>query len=582
MADQVADAEVDLARAHRRPARRARAGHHDRRRVPLLRDAASARSSSPTPRATSATRATWSPALDRRPRRRAGRRAQRRARAVAPPRVPLGAARHQAHGRVREQDGPRRLGRGPLPRDRARLRAMLGAQLGVADALAIPVSALHGDNVVEPSREHAVVRRAAAARATSRQVEVARDRNLDDVRFPVQWVVRDDRLPRLRRPDGERACCAPATRSWCSRAASARRSTGSTRSTGPVEARVPADVGGRPPRRRPRRRPRQHDLRRRRPAAGRAPARRAVCWMADAPLRAGARYQLKHTTRRVRATRRVDRRARWTSSSCATAARRPSSSSTTSAACTCDLAAPVMAEPYTRNRVTGAFILVDEATHDTVAAGMVLGAHEDPGPPTGPHSPGVIWHEPALPRRERWSVLGLRGATVWLTGLPASGKSTIAEELERALVGARPPGLPARRRERPPRAQRRPRLLPRRPLRARPPRRQRRAHVRRRRRWSRSSRSSPPPPPTARPRASCTRRRASTSSRRGWTRRSRSASGATRTASTRAPAPASCPASPASTRRTRRPRRPTCALRGAEETVERSVQRIVDALETKN
>jgi bifunctional enzyme CysN/CysC len=100
-----------------------------------------------------------------------------------------------------------------------------------------------------------------------------------------------------------------------------------------------------------------------------------------------------------------------------------------------DLAAPVMAEPYADNRVTGAFILVDEASHDTVAAGMVLAAHEDPGPPTGPHSPGVIWHEPALPRRERWSVLGLRGATVWLTGLPASGKSTIGEELERRLVG---------------------------------------------------------------------------------------------------------------------------------------------------
>jgi bifunctional enzyme CysN/CysC len=47
----------------------------------------------------------------------------------------------------------------------------------------------------------------------------------------------------------------------------------------------------------------------------------------------------------------------------------------------------------------------------------------------------VIWHEPALSRRQRWRVLGLRGATVWLTGLPASGKSTIAEELERRLVG---------------------------------------------------------------------------------------------------------------------------------------------------
>ena len=52
----------------------------------------------------------------------------------------------------------------------------------------------------------------------------------------------------------------------------------------------------------------------------------------------------------------------------------------------------------------------------------------------------MVWHEPALPRRERWAILGLRGATVWLTGLPASGKSTIAEELERALVAS---GRPA-------------------------------------------------------------------------------------------------------------------------------------------
>ena len=48
--------------AHRRPALRARAGHHHRRRLPLLRDARTASSSSPTPRATCSTPATWSPA----------------------------------------------------------------------------------------------------------------------------------------------------------------------------------------------------------------------------------------------------------------------------------------------------------------------------------------------------------------------------------------------------------------------------------------------------------------------------------------------------------------------------------------
>ena len=48
--------------ADRRSALRARAGHHDRRRLPLLRDARPASSSSPTPRGTSSTPATWSPA----------------------------------------------------------------------------------------------------------------------------------------------------------------------------------------------------------------------------------------------------------------------------------------------------------------------------------------------------------------------------------------------------------------------------------------------------------------------------------------------------------------------------------------
>ena len=50
------------------------------------------------------------------------------------------------------------------------------------------------------------------------------------------------------------------------------------------------------------------------------------------------------------------------------------------------------------NRATGAFILIDEATHDTVAAGMIVTATEEAGAPVGPHSPDGVWHEPPLPR----------------------------------------------------------------------------------------------------------------------------------------------------------------------------------------
>ncbi len=49
-------------------------------------------------------------------------------------------------------------------------------------------------------------------------------------------------------------------------------------------------------------------------------------------------------------------------------------------------------------------------------------------------SPNVTWHDSATSRDERWSATGTRGATVWLTGLSGSGKSTIAVELVRSLV----------------------------------------------------------------------------------------------------------------------------------------------------
>jgi len=44
-----------------------------------------------------------------------------------------------------------------------------------------------------------------------------------------------------------------------------------------------------------------------------------------------------------------------------------------------------------------------------------------------------IWHEPGVTRSQRWNKHGLVGATIWLTGLSGSGKSTIANALEKKL-----------------------------------------------------------------------------------------------------------------------------------------------------
>lgn len=45
-----------------------------------------------------------------------------------------------------------------------------------------------------------------------------------------------------------------------------------------------------------------------------------------------------------------------------------------------------------------------------------------------------IWHESGVTRSQRWNKHGLAGATVWLTGLSGSGKSTIAIQLARELL----------------------------------------------------------------------------------------------------------------------------------------------------
>jgi adenylyl-sulfate kinase len=49
-------------------------------------------------------------------------------------------------------------------------------------------------------------------------------------------------------------------------------------------------------------------------------------------------------------------------------------------------------------------------------------------------SPDVTWHAGALTRMARWRALGQCGATVWLTGLPGCGKSTIAAVVEELLI----------------------------------------------------------------------------------------------------------------------------------------------------
>jgi bifunctional enzyme CysN/CysC len=91
-----------------------------------------------------------------------------------------------------------------------------------------------------------------------------------------------------------------------------------------------------------------------------------------------------------------------------------------------EAAAPVAFDPYAENRQTGAFILIDRSTLRTAAAGMVVESLDG--------ARDVHRHAETVTPALRAEGKAQQSLVVWLTGLPASGKSTIANIVERKLV----------------------------------------------------------------------------------------------------------------------------------------------------
>ena len=87
--------------------------------------------------------------------------------------------------------------------------------------------------------------------------------------------------------------------------------------------------------------------------------------------------------------------------------------------------APLALVPYKQNRFKGNFILVDRATMNTVGAGMVTHALR--------RSANISEHHYEIDRDARASQKNQNAKVIWLTGLSGSGKSTIANALEKKL-----------------------------------------------------------------------------------------------------------------------------------------------------
>jgi bifunctional enzyme CysN/CysC len=93
--------------------------------------------------------------------------------------------------------------------------------------------------------------------------------------------------------------------------------------------------------------------------------------------------------------------------------------------CNVSTSSAVAFDPYDDNRDTGAFVLIDRYTNATVGAGMIsFGLRR---------AANIHYHAALISRTEREKLNGHKPVVLWFTGLSGSGKSTIANLVEREL-----------------------------------------------------------------------------------------------------------------------------------------------------
>ncbi len=97
---------------------------------------------------------------------------------------------------------------------------------------------------------------------------------------------------------------------------------------------------------------------------------------------------------------------------------------------------PLLFDPYKQNHHTGAFVLIDPVSHNTVAVGMIIDkvdADELPSRITEMDREKMSRGESLIPVEEREKRYGHKGHTIWITGLHGSGKRELAYTLEKKL-----------------------------------------------------------------------------------------------------------------------------------------------------
>jgi bifunctional enzyme CysN/CysC len=310
-------------------------------------------------------------------------------------------------------------------------------RLGIDALTFIPISALHGDNVVTKSANMSWYAGSTLLHHLE-HVNLGADRNLVDFRFPVQHVIRPDQDYRgyagriasgTIRP-GEEVLVLPSGHTTHVRSVDTFDGPLTEGFAGDSVVLTTED---------------ELDISRgdmivrplNLPTVGQE-LDATICWTSTEPMKPGTQYWLRHTTREVQAfisrvVYRID---------VDTLHREPSSGFELNDIGRVHLTTsfPVFFDQYQLNRETGGFVLVDPHSNNTVAAGMIRGLVPQRERLTAGRreemrraSPNVVWEGWNISLQEREVRNRHQAAVLWFTGLPGSGKTTIARATERRL-----------------------------------------------------------------------------------------------------------------------------------------------------
>lgn len=314
--------------------------------------------------------------------------------------------------------------------------AAFSAKLDLPDVRFVPMSALNGDNVVNPS-EHTPWYNGGTLMHLLENVYIGSDRNLIDLRFPVQYVNRPNLDFRgfagtlasgVVRP-GDDVMVLPSRKT--SKVKSIVTFDGELdEAYAPMSPTVTLED--------------EIDVSRgdmlvhvnNQPHVGQA-FEAMLVWMTDAPLTAGSQYLVKHTTRQTPGVI-SDIRYRIDVNTLHKHDEADRLELNEIGRVVVELARPIAFDPYKKNRGTGGFIVIDRLTHNTVAAGMILDQSTTAEQVARDRlaqslATDARQHHSLITPEERAERLKQKPATVWLTGLTGSGKSPIAYALERRL-----------------------------------------------------------------------------------------------------------------------------------------------------